>query len=316
MVNICWSKGLVNNLAWNIKEGYPGVPDGYAEIPVRIWFVGRDKELEVEAEATQAGYMIPLDDVKQELPASIYSIKAIWYENEEPISEAWVKNAFAITDIHEEATYYKEKYPDQDTPAPPPIDVRIHYIDCDEWMDGAEVANPRPGYGVYLCNEWNDFTEQRETDDVWHLGAKWRCLQHQPVIVSGQPVYNEPGWNSPYWKMIEGNNNYMLNLVSTSGSLFYRNEVHTDIIPYLYYGNEDITAKVSEGDFSWTRATEEGQTPADIAWGESHRGMKTLTLSGEDMPDGWSRNNKAFFICTVTIRTNGVVQTLNETFQF
>ena len=76
----------------------------------------------------------------------------------------------------------------------------INYVDCGEWVDGASVLNPTPRNGVYLHEEWNETAQQYETDDVWHNNAKWRCLQHQPVVVGGVTTYYEPTEaNSAYW---------------------------------------------------------------------------------------------------------------------
>lgn len=76
-------------------------------------------------------------------------------------------------------------------------------IDCGNWVNGANIVNPTPRNGIYLYNEWNSTTQQYETHDVWHNNAKWRCLQHQPVIIGGVSTYYEPtNANSAYWQKL------------------------------------------------------------------------------------------------------------------
>ena len=177
----------------------------------------------------------------------------------------------------------------------------IKYIDCGQWVDGSQIQNPTIGNGIYLHNEYNENTGQYETHDVWHEGHKWRCLQHQPVISGGVSTYYEPKWNSPYWQMIEGNDNYSLEFESSRGYSFRRGFVDTNIIPHLYYGNTDITADIAAEFWSWTRESESGKTASDRTWDAQHEGVKTIHLTNNDMPATWSTADKAIFTCTVTV---------------
>lgn len=79
----------------------------------------------------------------------------------------------------------------------------VSYIDCGAWVNGGSIPSPSPRNGIYLCNEWNDETQQYETHDVWHNNAKWRCNQHQPVVSGGTTTYYEPTDNSQYWTKLE-----------------------------------------------------------------------------------------------------------------
>lgn len=75
----------------------------------------------------------------------------------------------------------------------------VNFVDCGDWVDGSLVQNPTNGHGVYLFNEYNEDSLQYETHDVWHNGAKWRCLMHQPH----NNVYYEPTEaNSAYWEKL------------------------------------------------------------------------------------------------------------------
>lgn len=71
-------------------------------------------------------------------------------------------------------------------------DPLINYVDKGDWATNTE----------YLVNEYNPISLQWETHDVWHNGARWRCLQHQPVTVGGTSVYHEPTDNSVYWQKL------------------------------------------------------------------------------------------------------------------
>lgn len=81
-------------------------------------------------------------------------------------------------------------------------DPLINYVDCGEWIDGASIAEPSIGHGIYLVGEYNEENLQWETHDVWHRGAKWRCLTHQPMPTMSGDVYAEPSENSPYWQKL------------------------------------------------------------------------------------------------------------------
>lgn len=180
-------------------------------------------------------------------------------------------------------------------------DPEIQYVDCGEWVDGSQTASPSPRNGVYLVNEWNPTAQQYETNDVWHNGCKWRCLQHQPVSSGGTETYYEPKWNSPYWQMVEGNSNYSIEFASSNGFSFRAGHVNTTITPHLFYGNIDITADIAAEYWNWTRESESGKSEADYTWDAQHQHLKQLSLTNIDMPVTWSSSNKAIFTCTVTV---------------
>jgi hypothetical protein len=111
--------------------------------------------------------------------------------------------------------------------------------------------------------------------------------------------------------LVDGNDNLTIEFVSTNGSAFYQGYVNTVITPHLFYGNVDISSEVDIQYWSWTRETESGKTAADRNWDSRHTGTKVLTLTNEDMPTAWGRNNKAIFTCIVTVnddRTTVIVQ--------
>lgn len=168
----------------------------------------------------------------------------------------------------------------------------LNYIDCGEWETNK----------TYLCNEMNDDTNQLETHDVWHDGARWRCVRHQPVHAGGGLVYYEPKWNSTSWVMLEGNSNLGIEFLSTNGYTFFRGAVNTVVTPHFFYGPIDISSDLPDDLWSWTRKLEDGTTTIqDQTWNSQHSAQRVLTLTDFDMPAGWGRNMKAVFTCTVTL---------------
>ena len=183
-----------------------------------------------------------------------------------------------------------------------PVPVTVF---CGEWVDGSQIANPSPGQGIYFYNEYNEETQQYEIHEVRHNGGRWQCLQHQPVVSGGVATYYEPKWNSPYWRLVDGNDNLTIEFVSSKGYSFRRGNVDTVVTPHLFYGNVDITNDVAAEYWNWTRESESGKTVADESWDAQHTGLvtgiKTLHLTNNDMPQTWSSANKAIFTCTVSV---------------
>ena len=185
-----------------------------------------------------------------------------------------------------------------------PVPVTVF---CGEWEDGSTMQEPTVGHGIYFYNEYNNETQQYETHEVRHNGGRWQCLQHQPVVSGGVATYYEPKWTSPYWRLVDGNDNLTIEFVSSKGYSFRRGAVDTIITPYVFYGNVDITDEIAAEYFTWTRYEQRNEdlpnpyTQADEAWNSAHEQQKTLHLTNNDMPNTWSTQNKIIFTCTVVI---------------
>ena len=179
-----------------------------------------------------------------------------------------------------------------------PIPVTVF---CGEWIDGSQVVNPQVGKGKYYYNQYNEETQQNETHEVRHNGGRWQCLQSQPVTIGGVETYFEPKWNSPYWLLVDGNDNLTIEFVSSKGYSFRRGAVDTIITPHLFYGNVDITDDIAAEYWSWERESESGKTEQDVGWDALHEEQKTLHLTNLDMPSTWSSHDKAIFTCKVTV---------------
>lgn len=189
-----------------------------------------------------------------------------------------------------------------------PVPVTVF---CGEWVDGSKVSEPAVGNGIYLYNEYNEQTQQYEIHEVRHNGGRWQCLQHQPVMSGGVATYYEPKWNSPYWRLVDGNDNLSIEFVSTKGYSFRRGNVNTVIQPHVFYGNVDITSDIAAEYFTWERESESGKTQADETWDAQHDGVKNITLTDADMPATWSFQDKAIFTLSVAIndgKTTRIVQ--------
>ena len=161
--------------------------------------------------------------------------------------------------------------------------------------------SPYIGHGIYFYNKYNARTQQYETHEVRHIGGRWQCLQSQPVKSGNTYTFNEPRWDSSYWRLVDGNDNLSIEFVSSRGLSFRRGFVDTIITPHLFYGNVDISADVAAENWDWTRESESGKTVADETWDAQHEGMRMIHLGNEDMPATWSSQDKAIFTCTVTV---------------
>lgn len=179
-----------------------------------------------------------------------------------------------------------------------PVPVTVF---CGEWEDGSQMQTPTVGHGIYFYNEYNEQSQQYEIHEVRHNGGRWQCLQHQPVKSGGVLTYYEPKWDSPYWRLVDGNDNLTIEFVSSKGYSFRRGGVDTVITPHLFYGNVDITDEVAAEYWSWSRESESGKTTADKTWDAQHQRQKTLHLTDSEMPSTWSFKDKAIFTCTVVL---------------
>ena len=179
-----------------------------------------------------------------------------------------------------------------------PVPVTVF---CGEWENGAQIQTPTVGHGIYFYNEYNEQSQQYEIHEVRHNGGRWQCLQHQPVKSGGVLTYYEPKWDSPYWRLVDGNDNLTIEFVSSKGYSFRRGGVDTVITPHLFYGNVDITDEVAAEYWSWSRESESGKTTADETWDAQHQRQKTLHLTDSEMPTTWSFKDKAIFTCTVVL---------------
>lgn len=199
--------------------------------------------------------------------------------------------------------------------APVPVTV-----DCGDWIDGSTATGsvtddfgdtvqlPAPRRGIYYNTQWHDKANQFESHVVRHRNGRWLCLTSQPSMDDGALVYHEPKFGSIHWRLIDGNENYTIEFVSSNGHSFRRGYVDTIITPHLFIGNVDITDDISVSHWSWTRTSEhptQESAGRDANWDATHSGIvtqsKSLHLTNSDMDLVWASNNKQIFTCSVSI---------------
>lgn len=134
------------------------------------------------------------------------------------------------------------------------------------------------------------------TDDVWHLGCRWRCFSESTT--------EEPSWSSASWVMIEGRSDVRMEFDSSNGYAFFAGAVDTVITPVVLIGNANVSADIVEEQWSWTR--ESGQEESDIVWNAGHSGMRILALIKSDMGNYWSKTNPVRFVCTATYPASSI----------
>lgn len=124
------------------------------------------------------------------------------------------------------------------------------------------------------------------TDDVWHLGCRWRCFSSSTT--------QEPSFVSQSWIMIEGSSKTSMEFYSSNGLSFYAGQVDTTFTPVAFIGDVDVSDEIQ--DWSWAR--ESGNSVSDDAWNAQHKNMRLLPVKNEDMTSNWTKLNPIKFICT------------------
>ena len=146
------------------------------------------------------------------------------------------------------------------------------------------------------------------TDDVWHLGCRWRCFSSSTM--------DEPSWSSPHWYMIEGRSDARMEFhKSFSGDYLPAGFENFVLTPVVWIGNTDVSDEIVEEQWRWTRNS--GDDAADAIWNaeRSNAGhRRQLTLSYIDMGVNWSINNPVEFTCVATY-PGSVINTITKTFR-
>lgn len=131
---------------------------------------------------------------------------------------------------------------------------------------------------------------------AWNYGILWQC--------TADGTHEEPSFGCNDWTPVGGNNVLSLGALSSRGYMFRRGAVETTITSYLYFGNEEISAKVAAENWNWTRTSEHptpDSTTRDQTWNAAHSHLKTLDLSNTDMDITWSSVNKQIFTLTISV---------------
>lgn len=134
------------------------------------------------------------------------------------------------------------------------------------------------------------------TDDVWHLGCRWRCFSNSTT--------EEPSWTSAAWYMIEGRSDTRMEFDSSNGFSFFAGNVDTVITPVVIIGNTNVSAEIVEEQWNWTRESED--QVADAIWNIQKGTGRILHITNNDMGLNWSRTNPVRFICTATYPASSI----------
>lgn len=96
-------------------------------------------------------------------------------------------------------------------------------------------------------------------------------------------------------KLYDGEASYTVYIESKNGTVFRNGLVSTVLAARVYHGGEEITSRIPDGNFRWTRTS--GDTVDDAVWNSAPRYGRELEISGEDV---WRR---AVFDCEVELTT-------------
>lgn len=138
---------------------------------------------------------------------------------------------------------------------------------------------------------------EKGTDDVWHLGCRWRCFSSSTT--------EDPSWISSAWYMVEGRSDARMEFdVNIYGAL-PANFTDFKILPIVLIGNANVSADIVKEQWKWTR--ESGDSASDVVWNtEKKNNGRALTLNHTDMGVRWSKTNPVKFTCTATYPASSI----------
>lgn len=145
------------------------------------------------------------------------------------------------------------------------------------------------------------------TDDVWHLGCRWRCFSDGTT--------EEPSWTSAAWYMIEGRSDARMEFEGFLGGATHFGALRSDftdfkILPVVFIGNTDVSSEIVEEQWLWTRNS--GNQSSDDIWDIEHNSNgRILNISYLDMGVNWSCSNPITFTCTATYPASAINKITN-----
>ena len=172
-------------------------------------------------------------------------------------------------------------------------------IDYSEWIAGT------PYYYQTLNTNPNPEISNRpyvETSYVWHRYKKWMCLRTL--------TQEEPKLGCNDWKVVEGNTNFVGEMLTSNGNVFRNGDVDTVLTMKVWWGDEDVTEQIKamSHQFSWSRKTgydsvqsQFVQQSEDLTWEPDFVSEDKVHLVRGDMGSGWMITyRKALIVCLVT----------------
>lgn len=196
------------------------------------------------------------------------------------------------------------------------------------WTTNVGVSKPPTVY----CGEWSEGNTSEWGYEWTYNGVNWLC-----IIPQGQTTNEAPGTTPAWWVSNQGESG------KTYALGFYTDEedptpimglavrpAHVDekVVPYLLYGQDDITDDV----YLWLWQRESNYKQLDDVWGDEdvpyddlpskynpespdydptlvrpkRRNYRMLHITTDDLPTGWDADNgKVGFKCTATFTSGG-----------
>lgn len=167
-----------------------------------------------------------------------------------------------------------------------------------------------------MMQEWK---VDLEVSRVWNYGVLWECL----VDTTTQ----EPTWGCSDWQAVGGNTIYTGQITTQNGRQFRNGNVDTTLTMRVWYGDEEITAKilsVIDLSVSWQRSTgydaEQDkfvQQSEDLSWIPTVVSANQIKVVRGDMGSGWMISyRQALISCTMRFSTDGQVVNMPADYVF
>ena len=172
-------------------------------------------------------------------------------------------------------------------------------IDYSEWVAGTPYY-----YQTLNTNPNPDISDRPyvETSYVWHRYKKWMCLRTL--------TQEEPKLGCKDWKVVEGNTNFIGEMLTSNGNTFRNGDVDTILTMKVWWGDEDVTEQIKamSHQFSWSRKTGYDsvesqfiQQSEDLTWVPDLLAENKVHLVRGDMGSGWMITyRQALIACLVT----------------
>lgn len=183
----------------------------------------------------------------------------------------------------------------------------FHYAGI--WTEDADPA----GIDI-IATEYN-FEPQGRLWEYLAADGQWKDAANRSALFSLLPSFH--GWEGrglltlrytataadgteyaathTVFKLYDGEASYTVYIESKNGTVFRNGIVATTLAARVYYGGEEITARIPDGNFRWTRTS--GDTAEDAIWNSAPRYGRELEITGKDV---WRR---AVFDCEVELTT-------------
>lgn len=157
---------------------------------------------------------------------------------------------------------------------------------------------PQDRYWEYLAAD-GQWKEAGNRSPLFHLLPAFHGWEGREVLTlrytASAPDGTKYAATHTVLKLYDGEASYTVYIESKNGTVFRNGLVSTVLAARVYHGGEEITSRIPDGNFRWTRTS--GDTVDDAVWNSAPRYGRELEISGEDV---WRR---AVFDCEVELTT-------------